>query len=122
MVRMLGGIGLAGGGRGCRGAWEPDRTHQSLRQGVMIGDGQTIGTQRISRHLANYNKQDLTIDTPYGVVTRRVKVTVDDTEVEISIIDPFAALWMITCPALGFLDDHKRCSPRVQYVRWERAL
>ena len=45
----------------------------------MIGDGQTIGTQRISRHLANYNKQDLTIDTPYGVVTRRVKVTVDDT-------------------------------------------
>ena len=45
----------------------------------MIGDGQTIGTQRISRHLANYNKQDLTIDTPYGVVTRRVKVAVDDT-------------------------------------------
>ena len=29
--------------------------------------------------MANYNKQDLTIDTPYGVVTRRVKVTVDDT-------------------------------------------
>ena len=54
--------------------------------------------------MANYNKQDLTIDTPYGVVTRRVKVTVDDTEVEISIIDPFAALWMITCPALGFLE------------------
>ena len=38
----------------------------------MIGDGQTM-------HLANYNKPDLTIDTPYGVVTRRVKVTVDDT-------------------------------------------
>ena len=69
-----------------------------------MGDGQTIGTQRISRHLANYNKPDLTIDTPYVVVTRRVKVTVDDTEVEISIIDPFAALWMITCPALGFLE------------------
>ena len=30
-------------------------------------------------HLANYNKPDLTIDTPYGVVTRRVKVAVDDT-------------------------------------------
>ena len=24
--------------------------------------------------------------------------------VEISIIDPFSALWMITCPALGFLE------------------
>ena len=54
--------------------------------------------------MANYNKQDLTIDTPYGVVTRRVKVTVDDTEVEISIIGPFAALWIITCQALGFLE------------------
>ena len=38
----------------------------------MIGDGQTM-------HLANYNKPALTIDTPYGVVTRRVKVAVDDT-------------------------------------------
>ena len=38
----------------------------------MIGDGQTM-------HLANYNKPALTIDTPYGVVTRRVKVTVDGT-------------------------------------------
>ena len=63
----------------------------------MIGDGQTM-------HLANYNKPALTIDTPYGVVTRRVKVTVDETGVEISIIDPFVALWMITCPALGFLE------------------
>ena len=24
--------------------------------------------------------------------------------VEISIIDPFSALWMITCPAFGFLE------------------
>ena len=62
----------------------------------MIGDAQTIGTQRISRYLANYDKQDLTTDTPYGVVTRRVKVQVDETDVEISIIDPFAALWLIT--------------------------
>ena len=37
----------------------------------MIGEGQTM-------HLANYNKPALTIDTPYGVVARRVKVAVDD--------------------------------------------
>ena len=45
----------------------------------MIGDARAIGSHRKNRHLAQYDKQDLTIDTPYGVVTRRVKVTVDDT-------------------------------------------
>ena len=90
MVRMLGGIGRAGGGRGCRGAREPDRTHQSLRQVVMIGDARAIGSHRKNRYLAQYDKQDLTIDMPYGA--RRVKRQVDATEIEISIIDPFAAL------------------------------
>ena len=60
----------------------------------MIGD--VIGTQRISRYLTKYDKNDLTTDTPYGVLSRRVKVQVDETEIEITIIDPFAALWLIT--------------------------
>ena len=70
----------------------------------MIGDGKTIGTQRIKKYLATFDKADLTTQTPYGVITRPVTVTVDDTEVDMTIIDPFAALWMITCPAFGFLE------------------
>ena len=62
----------------------------------MIGDGKTIGTQRIKKYLATFDKADLTTQTPYGVITRRVTVTVDDTEVDMTIIDPFAALWLIT--------------------------
>ena len=62
----------------------------------MIGGGQTIGTQRISRYLAKFDKNELTADTPYGVLTRRLTVKVDDTDVEVTIIDPFAALWLIT--------------------------
>ena len=85
----------------------------------MIGDARAIGSHRKNRYLAQYDKQDLTIDTPYGI--RLVKRQVDATEIEISIIDAFAALWLITCPALGFLDDQERYSSRVQYARWNRA-
>ena len=62
-------------------------------------------------HLANYNKPALTIDTPYGVVARRVKVTVDDTEVEMTIIDPFAALWLITSSRPKISSDTGWCYP-----------
>ena len=68
----------------------------------MIGDARAIGSHRKNRYLFQYDKQDLTIDTPYGF--RLVKRQVVATEIEISIIDAFAALWMITCPALGFLE------------------
>ena len=77
----------------------------------MIGDGQTIGTQRISRYLATYDKQELTTQTPYGVITRRVTVTVDDTEVEMTIIDPFAALWLITSSRPKISSDTGWCYP-----------
>ena len=62
----------------------------------MIGDGQTIGTQRISWYLTKYDKNELTSDTPFGVLSRRVTVVVDETEIEVTVIDPFAALWLIT--------------------------
>ena len=78
------------------GGRDPGPTHESLREAVMIGGAQTIGTQRISRYLAKFDKNELTADTPYGVLTRRVKVQVDETDVEVTIIDPFAALWLIT--------------------------
>ena len=77
----------------------------------MIGDGQTIGTQRISKYLATYDKQELTTQTPYGVITRRVTVTVDDTEVEMTIIDPFAALWLITSARPKISSDTGWCYP-----------
>ena len=62
----------------------------------MIGDARTIGTQRISRYLTKYDKNELTSDTPFGVLSRRVTVVVDETEIEVTVIDPFAALWLIT--------------------------
>ena len=62
----------------------------------MIGDNRTIGTQRISKHLAKYDKAELTYNTPFGVLTRRVTVVVDATDIEVTVIDPFAALWLIT--------------------------
>ena len=82
----------------------------------MIGDGQTIGTQRISRYLANYDKQELTTDTPYGVITRRVTVTVDDIEVEMTIIDPFAALWLITASRPKVSSDTEGCYPSCRTI------
>ena len=77
----------------------------------MIGDGQTISTQRISRHLATYDKQELTTKTPYGVITRLVTVTVDDTEVVMTITDPFAALWLITSARPKISSDTGWCYP-----------
>ena len=62
----------------------------------MIGTNRTIGTQRISKYLTKFDKNLLNSDTPYGVITRRVTVVVDETEIEITVIDPFAALWLIT--------------------------
>ena len=62
----------------------------------MIGDNRTIGTQSISRYLTKYDKDELTSDTPFGVISRRVTVVVDETEIEVTVIDPFAALWLIT--------------------------
>ena len=75
----------------------------------MIGDGQTIGTQRIKKYLATFDKADLTTQTPYGVITRRVTVTVDDTEVDMTIIDPFAALWLITSARPAISSDTGWC-------------
>ena len=127
------------------GGRDPGPTHESLREAVMIGGAQTIGTQRISRYLAKFDKNELTADTPYGVLTRRLTVKVDDTDVEVTIIDPFAALWLITsargkissslggvdclpyiptrhirhnpsCPALGI--EVGRLASRVLKTRW----
>ena len=73
----------------------------------MIGDARAIGSHRKSRYLAQYDKQELTIDTPYGA--RRVKGQVDATEIEISIIDPFAALWLITSSSGSISSDARGC-------------
>ena len=88
----------------------------------MIGDARAIGSHRKSRYLAQYDKQDLTIDTPYGA--RRVKGQVDATEIEISIIEPFAALWLITSSsgrissdARVFHHGNKDGLPYIQTVR-----
>ena len=77
----------------------------------MIGDARAIGSHRKSRYLAKYDKQDLTTDTRYGVFARRVKVQVDETEIEISIIDPFAALWLITSSRGRISSDAGGCYP-----------
>ena len=77
----------------------------------MIGDGQTTGTQRIKKYLATFDKADLTTQTPYGVITRRVTVKVDDTEVVMTITDPFAALWLITSARPKISSDTGWCYP-----------
>ena len=82
----------------------------------MIGDGQTIGTQCISRYLAVNDKKELTTQTPYGVITRRVKVTADGTEVEMTIIDPFAALWVITSARPAISSDTGWCYPSCRTI------
>ena len=54
---------------------------------------------------------ELTTKTPYGVITRRVTVKVDDTEVVMTITDPFAALWLITSARPKISSDTGWCYP-----------